>query len=121
MFLRKLTVIVVPVILLFVLCLVVPALNGLGFVSDVLKGTLIGVTLALLLPLSGASRRKEPFAVLLWLPALLTLLVVLYQFLSSTGTRLPALEALATTDGEVIMTECIVGMFMLVTCLRTTR
>lgn len=121
MFLRKLTVIVVPVILLFLLCLVVPALDGLGFMSDVLKGTLIGVALALLLPLSGASRRKEPFAVLLWLPALLTILVVFCQFLSATGTKLPALEALATTDGQVVLTECIVGAFMLVTCLRTTR
>ena len=56
MFLRKLTVIVVPLALGWALCVLFPLLSGLGFWSNVLKGLLLGAGLALLLPLSGAGR-----------------------------------------------------------------
>ena len=46
----------------------------LGFFSNVIQGALVGAALALLLPLSGAGKRKEPFGNLLWLPALLLVL-----------------------------------------------
>lgn len=121
MFLRKLTVMVVPLVLLLGLCVALPLLNGLGFVSNVIKGMLIGLALALLLPLSGAGRKKEPFAVLLWVPAVLTVLVVVYQYLSSTGIRVPVLDTLATTDGQIVLTECIFAGYMLTTCIRTRR
>ena len=42
MFLRKLTVMVAPLLLCALLCLLMPVLNGLGFWSNVLKGVLLG-------------------------------------------------------------------------------
>ena len=54
MFLRKLTVILLPLGLLLVLCLLVPLFAGWGWYFGGLSvGILLGVSLALLLPLSG--------------------------------------------------------------------
>ena len=65
MFLRKLLVIVVPLVLCGLCVFFLPLLGGFGLWSDLLQGLILGALLALLLPLSGASRRKEPFATLL--------------------------------------------------------
>ncbi|MBQ8655339.1 MAG: hypothetical protein IJ507_10430 [Clostridia bacterium] len=120
MFLRKLTVMVVPILLCGVLCILFPLLNGLGFWSNVIKGAALGVALALLLPLSGASRRKEPFAGLLWIPAVLLILTVGYQYLHSMGMiNLPVLNMLATTNGQVVLTECVFAGYMITQSLRT--
>ena len=71
MFLRKLMVIFVPLLLAGLLCVAFPLLLELklGFWTNVTMGFLLGLGLALLLPLSGASRRREPFAGLLWVPS----------------------------------------------------
>ena len=122
MFLRKLTVIVVPAALCWLLATVFPLLSGLGFWSNVLKGLLLGIGLALLLPLSGASRKREPFAGMLWIPAALTALVVIYQHLHSMGkVMLPVLSMLATTDGQVVLVECVFVGYMAMQCLRTQK
>lgn len=122
MFLRKLTVIVAPVILCWLMATVFPLLSGLGFWSNVLKGLLLGVGLALLLPLSGASRRKEPFAGMLWVPTALTALTVVYQHLHSLGRlTIPVLSMLATTDGQVVLVECVFVGYMATQCLRTRK
>ena len=68
MFLRKLLVIVVPLVLCGLCVFFLPLLGGFGLWSDLLQGLILGALLALLLPLSGASRRKEPFATLLVVP-----------------------------------------------------
>lgn len=120
MFLRKLTVMVVPLILCWLLCILMPLMNGLGFWSNVLKGVMIGVLLALLLPLSGASRRREPFAGMLWVPTALLVLTVVYQYLHSTGAvNIPVLNMLATTNGQVVLVECIFAGYMAAQCIRT--
>lgn len=122
MFLRKLTVMVVPLLLALGLCLLLPVMNGLGFWSNVLKGVLLGVTLALLLPLSGAGRKREPFAGLLWIPALLLAAVVVYQYLNSMGmASLPVLDMLATRDGQVVLVECTFAGYMAAQCIRTRK
>ena len=122
MFLRKLTVMVAPLLLALLLCLLLPVMNGLGFWSNVLKGILLGVTLALLLPISGAGKRREPFAGLLWIPALLLAAVVAYQYLSSMGmANLPVLDMLATRDGQVVLVECTFVGYMATQCLRTRK
>ena len=67
MFLRKLTVILVPLCMLMVLCLMLPLLFSLDwFFGSLLIGLLLGALLSLLLPLAGATRLREPFAWLLW-------------------------------------------------------
>ena len=122
MFLRKLTVMVAPLLLALILCLLLPVMNGLGFWSNVLKGVLLGVTLALLLPLSGAGRRREPFAGLLWIPALLLMGVVAYQYLDSMAlVNLPVLDMLATRDGQVVLVECTFIGYMATQCIRTRK
>lgn len=122
MFLRKLTVMVAPLLLALLLCLLLPVMNGLGFWSNVLKGILLGVTLALLLPISGAGKRREPFAGLLWIPSLLLAAVVAYQYLSSMGVaNLPVLDMLATRDGQVVLVECTFIGYMATQCIRTRK
>ncbi|MBQ8313173.1 MAG: hypothetical protein IJX84_08235 [Clostridia bacterium] len=122
MFLRKLTVMVAPLLLALLLCLLLPVMNGLGFWSNVLKGILLGVTLALLLPISGAGKRREPFAGLLWIPALLLAAIVVYQYLSSMGmANLPVLDMLSTRDGQVVLVECTFVGYMATQCIRTRK
>ena len=50
MFFRKLCVIFVPLLLLTLLCIFLPMIEGIGFLGNVLKGTLFGVVLGLVLP-----------------------------------------------------------------------
>ena len=122
MFLRKLTVIIVPLLLMTGMCLLLPMMNGLGFGSNVLKGLALGVGLALLLPVSGAGRKREPFAGLLGVPVLLGVAVVVYQHLASIGAvHLPVLQMLETTDGQVVLVECAFIDYMAVYCLRTKK
>ena len=122
MFLRKLTVMVAPLLMALALCVLLPVMNGMGFWSNVLKGLILGVGLALLLPLSGASRKKEPFAELLWIPALLIMLAVCYQHLFSMGkVSIPMLNMLATTDGQVVLVECVLVGYMATQSIRTRK
>lgn len=122
MFLRKLTVMVAPLLLALLVCLLLPVMNGLGFWSNVFKGVALGVALALLLPLAGAGKRREPFAGLMWIPALLLLAVVAYQYMNSIGSiSLPVLDMLATRDGQVVLAECAFAGYMLTQCLRTRK
>ena len=122
MFLRKLLVMVVPLLMTAVLCLLMPLLSGMGFWSNVMKGVLLGVSLALLLPLSGASRRKEPFAALLAVPLLLLVFTVIYQYLASIGAaNIPVLNVLATTEGQVVLVECLFIGYMGTQAVRTKR
>ena len=79
MFLRKLTVILVPLGMLLFLCLLIQLLFSSmdAFFGPLLLGAVLGVMLSLLLPLAGATRLREPFAWLLWLPAAVILLILL--------------------------------------------
>ena len=122
MFLRKLTVMVAPLLLALALCLLFPVMGGLGFWSNVLKGLLMGVVLALLLPVSGAGRKREPFAGLLWVPAVVLALVVTYQYLESIGmVSWPVLRMLTTRDGQVVLVECAFAGYMTAQCIRTKK
>ncbi len=122
MFLRKLTVMVAPLLLALALCLLFPVMGGLGFWSNVLKGLLMGVVLALLLPVSGAGRKREPFAGLLWVPAVVLALVVTYQYLESIGmVSWPVLSMLTTRDGQVVLVECAFAGYMTAQCIRTKK
>lgn len=121
MFVRKLVVMVVPLLLAALLCWIFPLLEGLGFWRNVLTGLGIGVSLALLLPLSGASKRKEPFAGLLWVPLLVLFLVVLGQTLAVNGVDAPVLSLVETSRPEVVLVECAFIGFMSVQAIRTKK
>ena len=124
MFLRKLTVLLVPLAMLLILCLLIPLFASLDrFWGPLLLGSVLGTMLALLLPLAGATRLREPFAWLLWIPAAVILLVLLYQFLAMNqiGEHLPVLRLLATTDSRVIIAESAFAAYMLTFSVRTGK
>ena len=128
MFLRKLTVILVPLCMLMVLCLMLPLLFSLDwFFGSLLIGLLLGALLSLLLPLAGATRLREPFAWLLWVPAAVILLVLLYQYLASVdaGQDLPVLRLLAVSPGSsgswIIALEAAFASYLLAFSIRTGR
>ena len=124
MFLRKLTVLLVPLAMLLVLCLLAPFFYTMSpYFCSLLQGALLGVLRALLLPLAGATRLREPFAWLLWIPAAVILLILLYQFLASQGTGrdLPVLRLLATTDSRIITLEAAFAAYMLTFSVRTGK
>ncbi|MBQ2461481.1 MAG: hypothetical protein II504_03485, partial [Clostridia bacterium] len=64
MFLRKLTVIVLPLLLLLALIFLLPYVDrlNLGLFTEGVRGLSLGIALAMLLPLSGARRHRAPFA-----------------------------------------------------------
>ena len=121
MFLRKMIVITVPLALLLLACLLATWLEPLTFAGAVLVGLAAGVGLGLLLPLSGATRMREPFAHLLWIPAVLIALVILYQFLALSGVVIVFLQPLATSYLDVVILEALFSSFMLTFCIRTGR
>ncbi|MBQ7848974.1 MAG: hypothetical protein IJ343_04550 [Clostridia bacterium] len=121
MFLRKLVVIVVPLLMTALLCVVFPLLMGLGFWTNVLMGVILGASLALLLPLSGASKRREPFAGLLWIPLLLLIAVVTGQYLASVGVEVPVLSMFRTGYPQVVLVESAFAGYMAVQVIRTKK
>ncbi len=122
MFLRKLTVIAVPLGLLILICLLIPLFSSLdAFFSSLLLGLALGTALALLLPLAGATRLREPFAHLLWIPAVVILLVLLYQYLAVMGTDVPLLRLLKTNDTRLITAEGAFAAYMIAFSVRTGR
>lgn len=122
MFLRKLTVIALPLLMLLGLCLVIPLLSALGpFFASLILGALLGVCLQLLLPLAGATRLREPFAHLLWIPAVLTLGLLTYQYLASMGVDVPLLRLFSTLDTRIITVEAAFAAYMIAFSVRTGR
>ena len=110
--------------MLIVLCLLVPLFSTLHmFFGSLLLGTVLGILLALLLPLAGATRLREPFAWLLWIPSALILLVLLYQFLAlnGVGNGIPVLRLLATGESRIITMEAAFAAYMLTFSVRTGK
>ena len=124
MFLRKLTVLLLPLGMLLLLCLLMPLFRSMdAFFGSLLLGALLGVLLALLLPLAGATRLREPFAWLLWIPSAFILLVLLYQYLASHQIlqNLPVLRLLVTGDSRIITAESAFASYMLAFSVRTWK
>ena len=112
MFLRKLLVIVVPLVLCGLCVFFLPLLGGFGLWSDLLQGLILG---ALLAPLSGASRRKEPFATLLVVPMIALIVLLALQLMRALGVALP----FQPVSGCTMMIECTFLSFMTVQAIRT--
>ena len=124
MFFRKLTVFLVPLAMLLVLCLLTLVFRSMDpYFGSLLLGALLGVLLSLLLPLAGATRMREPFAWLLWIPAAVILLILLYQYLAfrSIGLDIPVLRLLVTSDSRIITVEAAFAAYMLSFSFRTGR
>ncbi|MBQ2699975.1 MAG: hypothetical protein IJF65_02350 [Clostridia bacterium] len=119
MFLRKLLVMALPLLLCVFLCTVFPMISGLGFFNQVLKGLLLGGALWAILPACGASRKRETFGKSLWVPAVVLLVVILFQYLTGAGMLyIPALNFLATVDPNVVLIESAFAAYLLGHLLR---
>ena len=121
MFLRKLLVILVPLVLAGLLCVALPLVMHLGFWTNVIMGSLLGLSLALLLPLSGASKRREPFAGLLIFPALVLIVLIVVQYLEGRGIAVPVLGVFRTSQPVVVLVECAFAVYMLTAVVRTKK
>ena len=128
MFLRKLTVILVPLSMLVLLCVLMSVLFSFSwYFGGLLIGLLLGASLGLLLPLAGATRLREPFAWLLFIPAAVILLVLLYQYLASVGVghAVPVLRLLIVPSdyhGSLyVVVESAFAAYMLAFSIRTGR
>lgn len=121
MFLRKLVVIVLPLVMAALLCFLLPVLDGMPFWTEVLKGLTLGAALALLLPLCGSTRKREPFTGLMWTPLVALIIAVLGQYLYVIGISIPVLEMLRTSDSQVVLVECLFIGYMGVQLLRTKK
>ena len=100
------------------------------YFGPLLTGLLLGTLLSLLLPLAGATRMREPFAWLLWIPAAVILLVLLYQYLASVGvgSSLPVLRLLTvspvssdTSGSWIVALEAAFAAYLLAFSIRTGR
>ena len=121
MFLRKLIVIAVPLFLLIFLCVLMPVFSSQTFWGNMIPGALLGISLGLLLPLAGATRMREPFAHLLWIPGALILLTLILQYLALSGVPLSVFQVLATTDGRIFTVESAFAAYLITFSVRTGR
>lgn len=125
MFLRKLLVVLLPLLMCLLAAVAFPLIGGFfpqhGFWEFALKGIIAGVALALLVPLMGG-RNREAFARLYWFPTALLFLALLYQYLHQAGAvRLEALAFLAAIDSQILLLESAFFGFLLTLSIRASR
>ena len=101
MFLRKLLVIVVPLVLCGLCVFFLPLLGGFGLWSDLLQGLILGALLALLL--------------LLVVPMIVLIVLLALQLMRALGVALP----FQPVSGYTMMIECTFLSFMTVQAIRT--
>lgn len=122
MLMRKLVATLCPLLLCLVVCVLYRWLDGLFASGDfflfLLKGVLLGVCVALLLPIAGISARNNGLVRLLYVASGLLLLFLTYQYLETVGAvSLPALRSIVSINGQVVLVESTVMGFLTVTAL----
>lgn len=122
MLLRKLVAALCPLLLCLVLCLLYRWLDGVLaaglFGSFLLKGLLLGVALALIIPLAGLRCHAKGLQPWLYVGAALLGVTLGYQYLETIGAvHSQLLLSLFTLNGQVILVEGAAAGFMTVTAL----
>ena len=81
--------------------------------SFVLKGCVLGVALALVLPCGGVHAHTNGLTGWLLMGALLLLAAIVYQYLETTGAvHWPVLASLMEVNGQVVLVESTVMGYM---------
>lgn len=120
MLLRKLVVVLVPLLLVMVTVTLFRWLNGWmeagSFFLFILEGLLLGACIALLLPVAGISGRTNGLARWLFAAAGALVLLVLYQYLETVHVvQWPVIRALFSINGQALLVEGAVLGFVLIT------
>ena len=120
MLLRKLVAALTPLLLCLLTSVLFRWLDGLmpsgNFFLFVLKGLLLGLCVALLLPVAGISTRNNGLMHWLFVAAVVLALLVLYQYLETVRVvNWPALKTLISINGQVVLVESTVMGFLLLT------
>ena len=127
MLMRKLLVVLGPLLLCLMTCLLFRWLDGLLEAGDfflfVLKGITLGLCAALLLPVGGVSQKDTGLAPLLFIAAGLLALTLLYQYLETVGVlHWAVLKAIISINGQVVLIEStVMGFLVLTAALRARR
>lgn len=126
MLLRKLTAAFGPLLLCAVTCMLYRWLDGaLGaglYWSFLLKGVLLGVCAALILPCAGVKSFTNGLTPLLYVGAGVLLALLIYQYLETVGVLHSALLlTVLTINGQVVLVESTVMGFMTLTAILNRR
>lgn len=120
MFLRRLMAVVCPALMCLICCLLfrwLDRLIGAGeFLSFVIKGLLLGVAIALILPAAGITARSSGLSGWLYGAAALMLATLVYQYLENSGAvHVPVLSQLISINGQVVFAQSAVLGFLVLT------
>ncbi len=126
MLLRKLVAALCPLLLCLVLCLLYRWLDGILaaglFWSFLLKGLLLGIALALIIPLAGLRCHSKGLQPWLYVGAGLLAVTLCYQYLETTNVvHSQLLLSLFTLNGQVILVESAAAGFMTITAMMVKR
>ncbi len=120
MLLRKLLAVVCPLLLCLLTCVLFRWLDELfalsPFFQFLLKGLILGLCVALLLPVAGITVRNTGLTGWLFAAAGLLLLTLAYQYLETVGAlHWPAVRTVIGINGQVVLVESTVTSFLLLT------
>ncbi len=122
MLLRKLVAAFCPLLLCLLTCILFRWLDGLMDAGDfflfALKGLLLGVCVALLLPVAGITSKTNGLVRWLFVAAGILFLFLLYQYLETRRVlHWPLLKSLISINGQVVLVESAVMGFLLLTAV----
>ena len=127
MLIRRLFVVLGPILMCLLTCLFFRWLDGLlaagNFFLYALKGIGLGLCVALLLPVAGLSVQSTGLTGFLYIAAGLLFLTLVYQYLETLGAvNWPALRAIISINGQVVLVEStVMGFLTLTAALRGKR
>jgi len=120
MLMRKLLAAVCPLLLCLLTCVLFRWLDELfapePFFQYLLKGVLLGLCVALLLPVAGITVKNTGLTGWLFAAAGLLALTLLYQYLETAGAvHWPAVLTVIGINGQVVLVESTVMSFLALT------
>ena len=123
---RKLFVVLGPLLLCLLTCTLYMWLDNLlpagSFFQYALKGALLGLALATVLPVAGITAKNTGLTAMLYVAAGLLLATLTYQYLETVGAvRWPALKALITVNGQVVLVESTAAAYLALTAALNRR
>ena len=93
-----------------------------SFFLYVLKGVLLGLGLALALPVAGIAAKNTGLTALLYISAGLLAAILAYQYLETVGAvHWPTLKALITVNAQVVLIESTAAGYLALTAALNRR